>query len=585
MGKLLFRNFVLVSIIILNIASLASGLSLTASTGGNDGCSSTSVTYGASVGDYANEHIQLNPNDGVLSNAISGSGSLPYNFISKSDSKGNYATAYRSVSGKSGVTKYTSDWSTYIPSGGSGVGVWMSLTASNAYYITAGSSSYNSEGDKAQLDTIVGKPGSQTTSQLSNYYTKAYAIANQASATQSASYLKSDSPIKMWGSSINFEKDSSYADIVISQGTINLPSMVASAIKSNVYVEPTASYIITSTGTGTLDASSSNALGDSSWFKLEVAGGKGYTGTYTGYIANVKYWGQSGRLSGTPIAESKLASLATAYGLTSTITAHAEDHATAMEKTSPTANAYYNYRGSADFIAKKWSGKPFTKPTVYASARGSDVTSTVDITSTGFKNTALLLQPFAWSFGDIFGSVPSVAESLYDSDYAVTNYNNAGVTWNKVYLLPQYTVSLINTHGWASENKYDHIDSSLGLAISDIGDPKGRYQTWEKLYPYLTAYKNDLIILDGCGTFYKNSPDINNPKGLSGFDVVKNARVRAGWVDTVSEGYANSYMIALFDDMFYGATIGKAVYDAAGGNTNALSLKGDTTWKLSGALR
>src|SRR5271157_5653518 len=131
----------LLPLIILITASPTSGLELSASTGGNGGSSSTNVRYGATIEDYANEHIHLNPGDGTLSNTFSGSGSLPYTSISTSDTKGNYAQVFRSVSGESVTTKWNYDWSTYKPtsSAGNGVGAWLSLTASNAYSILGGS--------------------------------------------------------------------------------------------------------------------------------------------------------------------------------------------------------------------------------------------------------------------------------------------------------------------------------------------------------------------------------------------------------------------------------------------------------------
>ena len=49
----LFRGFVSLLLIVLISMSLTSGLELSASTGGNDGSSSTHVVYGATVDNYA----------------------------------------------------------------------------------------------------------------------------------------------------------------------------------------------------------------------------------------------------------------------------------------------------------------------------------------------------------------------------------------------------------------------------------------------------------------------------------------------------------------------------------------------------
>ena len=202
----LFKGFVSLLLIVLISISLTSGLELSASTGGNDGSSSMSVAYGATVADYAKEHIQLNPGDGTLSNAFSGSGSLPDSSISTSDTKGNYAKVYRSISGKSGTTKWNYDWSTYKPTSstaGSGVGAWLSLTASNAYSISGGSYSSNHEGDNAQANTNINS-NSLTDSWLGNYYTCATAFTNAANAHQTAT-IGIGSSIELYGSA----KDSS----------------------------------------------------------------------------------------------------------------------------------------------------------------------------------------------------------------------------------------------------------------------------------------------------------------------------------------------------------------------------------------
>lgn len=72
----IIKGAVLLTLFLISVA-LTSVLELSASTGGNDGSSSTNVVYGATVDDYANEHIGLNPEESTLSNAFSGSGSLP----------------------------------------------------------------------------------------------------------------------------------------------------------------------------------------------------------------------------------------------------------------------------------------------------------------------------------------------------------------------------------------------------------------------------------------------------------------------------------------------------------------------------
>jgi hypothetical protein len=184
----LFRGFASLLLIFLISVSLVSGLSLTASVEGNGVSSSTHTVYGATIDDFANQHIGLNPEEGTLSNAFSGSGSLPYNSLSISDTKGNYAEVHRSVSGEPGVTRWTYDWNTYMPhssNAGYGVGARLWLTASNAYSISGGSSSSNKEGDNAQANTNINS-NSLTASSLSDYYTEATAFTNAANAYQRA---------------------------------------------------------------------------------------------------------------------------------------------------------------------------------------------------------------------------------------------------------------------------------------------------------------------------------------------------------------------------------------------------------------
>jgi predicted outer membrane repeat protein len=205
MGKRL-RRFIVLMLFVLTSVSLTSGLQLSASTGDNGGSSSMGVTYGATVDDYAKEHIQLNTEAGTLSNAYSGTGSLPSNHIDIRDTKGNYAKVYRSISGKPVTTKWSYDWNTYRPTSstaGSGVGAWLSLTASNAYSISGGSCSSNSEGDNAQANTDINSDP-LTASWLGNYYTCATAFTNAANAYQTAS-IGIGSCIELYGSA----KDSS----------------------------------------------------------------------------------------------------------------------------------------------------------------------------------------------------------------------------------------------------------------------------------------------------------------------------------------------------------------------------------------
>ena len=182
--------------------SLTSGLELTASTGGNDGSSSTRVIYGATVDDYANEHIGLSPEDGTLSNAFSGTGSLPFGSISKSDSSGNKATASRSVDGKPGYTTWSYDWGT---SSSNGVSAWLSMNAKNAYNINGAATGSNMEGDSVETQASVSSIG--PTASLSNYKTSATATLAKAAASQSATSASGDYTVfKSWRITKNWMK-------------------------------------------------------------------------------------------------------------------------------------------------------------------------------------------------------------------------------------------------------------------------------------------------------------------------------------------------------------------------------------------
>lgn len=196
----LFRIFVFLSLIVLSIVSLTPGLELSASTGGNGGSSSTNVRYGATVDDYANEHIQLNPEDGTLSNAFSGMGSLPLGSLTAQDS-GNRATVSRSVVGKPGYTTWSYDWGT---SNSNGAYAWIeNMNVQNAYSITGAATASNLEGDSAVTQMSISSPRPTVfTASLSNYYASATATPTQATASQGADSA-SGSQIKSYVSASN----------------------------------------------------------------------------------------------------------------------------------------------------------------------------------------------------------------------------------------------------------------------------------------------------------------------------------------------------------------------------------------------
>ena len=488
-----------------------------------------------------------------------------------SDSKGNFANVNWDYSLKPGTSSVSSSsyWSQpYSSTAGYGVSEQLSMSVGKAYWISAGSSASNKEGDNAQVSTYVGLSDPQTTSSLNNYYTQATAYTNQAGAYQSANYATSTYPITISGTSNNHESDLAKADILATTGTINYPTMNVIATKTSDYVYPTVSSIVTP-GTGTIDASTSNKVGDNTNFKLQVTSGSGYSGN----ILSPNYYA----LSQTTLGESKLVSLSSAYGATATITSHAQNLALARDPTSGSIL----HTGSADFEALKTSGNAFTNIAVDTTATG---TSDVTISSTGFPKTALLLEPFkAFGFGNLYGSV---GYTLENKGYAVTDYSDAGVTSDKVYKLDESTVSVINTHGVVDSTTAKN-PNTLGLAITydPTGSTNTQYIPWTQLQPYLKT-PNGMIILSACDPFNTNSGTTTFTDGTKtttpGKYTVSKAQVSGGFVGSVLIADTTPYLSTLFTQLAAGNTVSTANTAAAKSinNRQILTLQGITSWKL-----
>lgn len=187
--------YISLAFLVLTAVSPTSGLSISASTGGSNGASSTTVTYGATIDDYAYQDLKLNPQEGTLSNAFSGSGNLPYAKITKTDGKGSSATAYRYVKGVSGYTTWNYDWGTYspyCPVCGYGAGVWLRFNVYNANYLKGCSYGSNSQGDYAKTFIYVegGSPYYSYGATLKNMYTKTEAFKGHVYSQISADYVK-----------------------------------------------------------------------------------------------------------------------------------------------------------------------------------------------------------------------------------------------------------------------------------------------------------------------------------------------------------------------------------------------------------
>jgi hypothetical protein len=620
MGEL-SRGFVFLLLIVLISISLTSGLELSASTGGSGGSSSTNVVYGATVDDYANEHIGLSPGDGTLTNAFSGSGSLPYGSISKSDTKGNSVTAYRSINGKPSYTAWRYDWGTNSPTSstaGSGVGAWLRLDVANAYSLSGGSYGSNSEGDYAKTLVSGNSPADFAGTSVNNMYTSTNAFTNDVSSSLSAnlgtgaSYIwfdtysnnKEGDTLYQWtdaygtanepamifypsisadtrkisayaygsadaaygttariqGWSNNAANDYATATIYAPQGKIISPRSTTYASKTSDYVYPTASQISTP-GTGYIYASS-NSPGVSTNFKLYVT---------NGVINNPNFyaWSQP------TISESRLVSLTSAYGATAEITSHAQNLALARD---PTSGSKFN-GGSADF--KALNGNTFTNPTLDTTATGSLVT----ITPTGFPKTALLLEPFkAFGFGDLYSTVGTTLEK---KGYAVTDYSNAGVTWDKVSKLDESTVSMIYTHGVVDSTTAKN-PNTLGLAITY--DPTGTgsgtwWKSWTQLQPDLKT-PNGMILLTACDPFNTNSYTTTFSDGTKtttpGKYTVSKAQVSGGYIGPAYYPTSVTYLNTFFTRLAAGDTVSVANTAAASsvGNVQKMTLQGNTAYKL-----
>jgi hypothetical protein len=532
--------------------SISYALELSASTGNGGSSSSTQVVYGSSFEDYAQEHIKLNSESGTLSNSFSGSGSLPLSSISNSDAKGNYVSVSRSVNGKAGTTTWYYDWETYTPYStvvGNGVGAWLAMTAKNAYSIFGSGYASNSEGDIACATTTVGSSTTSATSTLSNYLVNPTAFTNEVDCVQKTDYATSTSKTVIKGYSDNAEGDHTEATITTTAGTITLPSYKIYTGSKNGWTYPTV-LKITTTGTGTISALTSCAKeADSSSLEIKVV--KGNINS-----ADIYAWGGSG------IEETISATMSSASGTTTQIKGHAQNKYPATMISGSTS--YSINSGSADFLALKTSNAAFSKPVVKIKATASDV----DISSSGTGKTALILEPYKSELGNLFGTAGTY---LAKKGYAVTSYGDSGVSWDKVYKLDEYKISLINTYGVTTST-----GDSYGLAISRGDSTK----SWASLTPYLTNPKsaNDMMILDASSSF-----KLNANKQRPGATAVAKAKVRGGFAGTLTKENNIKFMNTFFTRLCAGDTVSAANTAAtkAVSSKQTMLLQGNTAYKLA----
>jgi hypothetical protein len=557
------RVFLVLTLIFLIGASIASGLQLSASTGGNGGSSSTKVSYEATLDDYAQQHVVLNPGDGTLSNAYSGSGSLGGASLSMYDSKGNYAYVYRSVSGAPGVTTWSYDWNTYKPyssTTGYGAGAQLWLTASKAYSIRGNGYSSNAEGDSADASMTVGSSSSGTTSYLSNYYVNSYAYTNQVGVYQSASSASSAGPSTIAGTSNNKESDYTTTSITTTKGTISNPTTNVYSSKTSSYSYPTASLVNTA-GTGILYGYASNSQRDSSKFTTTVS---------NGIISNPDFYAWSG----TKFAET-YGKVSNAYGTTAEISSQALNTVLGYQEAGSSRTKTLIARGEGDFAAKKINNYQFGSVSVTTRATNGNIDRTkndITISTTGFgSNTALILDPRRWEFVTNAGGSEirdSVMTSLKNNNlannkgYAVTYYSDSAVSKDKVKQMDEYKVSVIHTHS---------SPTNLYLSKSTDGTNWDR-MTAPELKSAYTNY-NGMTLVVGCDSFKSTGPG-------TWADAISKANVRGGTTSEWTKVYGRTFINRYFASMASGNTASAANNYAAGSSGPKLLLLGNTGFKL-----
>ena len=385
----------------------------------------------------------------------------------------------------------------------------------------------------------------------------------------------------------NREGDNAQAGINMGPGTLWDYGNGATATDNNANAYQYAAYV--AGGMGNLNAYASNSNGVSSSTNLNLADASVYYPSLSAY--------------GDPSYVDSYASIGNAYGATE-ITSHAENSWPAVEDFGviDLSSIYPGWaiqlsepvnKGTADFVVKR--NEFANGASIITTATSSDV----NIKTYGMGKDALILEPekqIANQYGcaDFFNSIG--AEDLANRGYAVTGYGDSGVSWDKVHKLDDYTVSMIATHGTGDLDSSGNMIASNGLAISKTGDAST--ESWNDLQPYLTNSngKNELLILDGCGTFFKNSGG-----KLSGSDIVENSAVSGGfakeidflspvsivtqWFTTVPIDVSSTntlFMNKFFDSLSEGNTVYNAdvaAYNSVGG-WQWMNLGGDKTYTL-----
>lgn len=537
------RFFKLALIFFISI-SLAAGLDLSVSTGGNNGRSSAAIAYGATVGDYSNQHVSLNPYGCSLSNLYSGSGNLPLDSLSITDSKGNYVCVSRSIEGEPGITEWSYEWMTspiYSSSFGSGVEARLKLTAKNAYSIFASGYSTNKMGFVSSASISV--ESSDTDSDLIDYYANPTSFAGEARVYQKAGYAKSKGSIEISDYSSNSEGDETSSSIYVTEGSVTKPVTTAYSRRTSTCSNPVASSIAT-TGESRLYTYAFNREGDISRFVLTVNNGK---------ITNPNLYGLSARDS----AQTK-GSVSSAYGKLAEMAAQGLDSALGYQEDwswNPNTNLWDRTkvkveRGEGDFAALRRNNADFGRVSVGTMSTKNDV---VILTSGFGGKTALILDPRRWEFVTSLGANDirdSVLASLKDRGYAVTYYSDSAVSKDKVKKMDEYWISAI--HSYTTSNTMYLSKSSDGANWDTItaSELKSGY-----------TYSNGMALIIGSDSF-------SNIGSGTWADAVSKASVRGGttssWKESYGRDFINKYIFAL---SYY--------YPASNANANAAGLKGE----------
>jgi hypothetical protein len=579
-----YIGLILVSLLFI-FTSEASGLSVSVSTGNSVISSSMSTGYGATEIDRVDQNIKINPSEGTLSNAFSGTGSLKDQTMTITNSKaGTKASVNRGIEGKPGVTTWSYEWDT-TPLTSNGVKAWVKMDVKNAYQIFAGSSSSNREGDAAYVEAWVGSPATreitsstQPSASISNYYAEAFAYPSRAEAYEKATSATSDYTITFSGRTENREGD--YADaseIVQSTPTpsaearepsiMNNPTVHSYASSTKSYVYPTASSIAT-TEEAVLWSFATNKEKDRSEFRLDLVGTNPYESLNKinyGILVGPNFYGSSQKKSADTYA-----TIANANGKSVTMTSEVSDTAKGYEynlETNPRTMIPVNL-GSGAFEALRTDYNPFVNVELKSHAEKNDVV----ITAKGFgSKTALILDPRSYEFSTFLNqrSFPgTVKNALTRSGYAVTYYGDAAVSKDKVKQMDDYWVSVLLSHA-----------GPLGLQLSKSSNGKTFDIIGASELKRGYTKSNGMALLVGCNTFTDVSPV------LTLNDAVKNAIVRGGIKGTWNVGSPELFLTYFFINMANGKTASQAnnaasFADSATGKVNKLSLEGNGNFKL-----